>query len=974
MVRLFAAIAAVAMAVSAASAALTLADHGQSDYSIVIPAQPPASVRQAAQELQKDIELATGAKLSIVKDDGKAGDAFISLGSTKQAKAAGLSADKIPPDGFRIVTKGTNLYIIGLDTAAKVATSRKNYGDMAPQPGIPGPQYTENGGFSNGTANGVYTFLEDFLDVRWLMPGDIGRDVPRRATFRMDPVDRTESPEFVLRYLGYLQKWTQDLPAVARWRDHQKLGFSFRLNGGHSFWITLNNGDGHDVHSPAIRALYKAHPDWFAMDASGRRPPPKDTYAKLETTNPDLVRYFAEKAIAALKANPHMNTYSLSPSDGRGFSESPASKLLYDPPPPGSQFPSVSPLILKWYRDVSNIVAREYPQGKLAGFIYAQYLYPPRKGGMTLPDNFIPYIAPSFDYGYMLYRDDTRKQFEHVMSGWAEVSPETWFYYDLPNQIFRFPNGMLTPPAADILNFIFPRLLKYHIKGAYFYGNISWSQSALTNYIDAKLLWNPKLDAVLLRNQWLARAYGPEAGAVMERLYDKLNGWFSDYYRRNESVRYFATERMFEQLFGPHYPELERLYQEAEARPMTDLQKRRLQLIGDNLSVLQWRLRNAGYLPKDFAAGDSPLKRTDAQVAALLFPKKKDLPFDEFPILWYLNQPPRTPVKVNLSQPPAAGKGRPAEKAPNAGYLLLYAVKAGEIRLTPANVRPGSAFLGYRVYEQDGEKIALLSEGLLYSGGTISFKAKAGTPYLVRIVPQQIIPQSKAEADARYELSIPNAVPAEGTYQNGTLYLQARAAPIYVYLPPKTPLSCREDTSGVRLQTQNQADAAREAAVRALPQARVLRVLDEGWRFQTDPDKVGLKKGFSRPGFDDAAWESVSATDWWQNQGFEDYHGTAWYRKTFSAPKLEAGERLLLLFGAVDGDAEIYVNGRKVGQHPLGPDGAGWDQPFHFDITPALTEGTNTIAVGVTKTTNMSGIYKGVSLLAQGDRPGTSDK
>ena len=55
-----------------------------------------------------------------------------------------------------------------------------------------------------------------------------------------------------------------------------------------------------------------------------------------------------------------------------------------------------------------------------------------------------------------------------------------------------------------------------------------------------------------------------------------------------------------------------------------------------------------------------------------------------------------------------------------------------------------------------------------------------------------------------------------------------------------------------------------------------------------------------------------------------------WYRRTFAAPQLPAGHRLLLHFGAVDWEAAAYVNGRTVGEHRGGFD------PFTFDITDAL--------------------------------------
>jgi hypothetical protein len=57
-----------------------------------------------------------------------------------------------------------------------------------------------------------------------------------------------------------------------------------------------------------------------------------------------------------------------------------------------------------------------------------------------------------------------------------------------------------------------------------------------------------------------------------------------------------------------------------------------------------------------------------------------------------------------------------------------------------------------------------------------------------------------------------------------------------------------------------------------------------------------------------------------------------WYRRTFSAPAL-SGKRLLLHFGAVDWQAEVFINGVKVGEHQGGYD------PFTIDITSALKPG-----------------------------------
>lgn len=63
------------------------------------------------------------------------------------------------------------------------------------------------------------------------------------------------------------------------------------------------------------------------------------------------------------------------------------------------------------------------------------------------------------------------------------------------------------------------------------------------------------------------------------------------------------------------------------------------------------------------------------------------------------------------------------------------------------------------------------------------------------------------------------------------------------------------------------------------------------------------------------------------------FHPSCWYRRTFTAPKLEKGHRLLLHFGAVDYQASVWVNGQLVVTHE------GGYTPFAADITDVLIPG-----------------------------------
>ena len=61
---------------------------------------------------------------------------------------------------------------------------------------------------------------------------------------------------------------------------------------------------------------------------------------------------------------------------------------------------------------------------------------------------------------------------------------------------------------------------------------------------------------------------------------------------------------------------------------------------------------------------------------------------------------------------------------------------------------------------------------------------------------------------------------------------------------------------------------------------------------------------------------------------------THMYRRTFSLPEAFSGKNILLHFGAVDWRCYVYVNGQLAGTHDGGSD------PFSFDITPFLQEGS----------------------------------
>lgn len=119
--------------------------------------------------------------------------------------------------------------------------------------------------------------------------------------------------------------------------------------------------------------------------------------------------------------------------------------------------------------------------------------------------------------------------------------------------------------------------------------------------------------------------------------------------------------------------------------------------------------------------------------------------------------------------------------------------------------------------------------------------------------------------------------------------------------------------------------------------ARTLLSLDGAWDFWPVDDSVTSPATASG-----AAPCSVAVPGIWQQyDALRNHQGAGFYRTTFDAPHLAAGERLFLHFGAVDWSAKLWVNGIEAGGHDN-----GW-LPFEFDITDLAAPGENTVVVRV---------------------------
>ena len=145
--------------------------------------------------------------------------------------------------------------------------------------------------------------------------------------------------------------------------------------------------------------------------------------------------------------------------------------------------------------------------------------------------------------------------------------------------------------------------------------------------------------------------------------------------------------------------------------------------------------------------------------------------------------------------------------------------------------------------------------------------------------------------------------------------------------------------------------------------------LNGSWKFRTGDDM-----GRREPSFNDASWNQIFVPGKWEDQGYRDYDGMAWYRKSFYYKGEIGDETAIVLLGRIDDFDEVYLNGKLIGStgqiKPYGHMNTGeqWRALRTYYISTDLLKKnqTNTIAVRVYDGQGGGGIYEGpIGIISQ---------
>ena len=209
---------------------IVLAENGVSDYKILVPSDASMAVEYSAEEVQKYIELSTGAKLPIVKEPASAGDKVLSIGRTALLEGSGVKVDinELGRDGFKVVRKGNNVYICG--------------------------------GKDSGTAFGVFEFLHDEVGYEAYAEDAIVYDT--HAKLMVKDFDKSDKPAIPERFMDGTMH-TVDNASSYRYRFVNEYASSgkYTMYGLETY---VKGCSAHALHDLLPRAEYSVnHPEWY---------------------------------------------------------------------------------------------------------------------------------------------------------------------------------------------------------------------------------------------------------------------------------------------------------------------------------------------------------------------------------------------------------------------------------------------------------------------------------------------------------------------------------------------------------------------------------------------------------------------------------------------------------------------------------------------------------------------------------------
>lgn len=500
-----------------------IVENGKPNAQIVISVKSSSQIKESAKTLQQYIDKASQAKLKIVQRNNVSNNNLIviTLGCEGLSGDYGKKIESLDKDGFLILFPDRNKIVIA---------GRTDW----------------------GTEFGVYHFIERYIGVRWLLPGEVGEYIPIKNTIDIPNKEIRDEPFFYSRLLSSPDLWGgREENDLSKWAYHNRM--HGRIEFHHNLFRLFPPEKYTDTH-PEFFPIHKSYPFKRGKHIFLNLFPnsKEDRYFPLSNhiksrwqpcfTAPGIVEEAVRTICDYFSKHPEATSYSLGINDSGGHCEG-ARCLERDNG--GKNFignRDLSDRYFEWANAVVEGVLRKYPDKWFGCLAYSQVAQPPSR----VPVH--PRIVPFMTYDRMKWIDkEIEEEGKRITELWLKKS-STLGWYDY---IYGAP--YLVPRVY------FHKMAEYY-KYGYEHGVRAMYSEAYPNwgegpklYIALKLQWNPYQDVDTLLNDWYVSAVGKDAAPYLADYYEH---WENFWTKRVLNSKWFTGSVQYLAFYRPDYLDL----------------------------------------------------------------------------------------------------------------------------------------------------------------------------------------------------------------------------------------------------------------------------------------------------------------------------------------------------------------------------------------------------------------------------------
>lgn len=425
--------------------AIRLLENGKSDFSIAVAKSEDRIVAEAALFLRKTLNRIAGGPAFSFQPQAPDKPKMILI----ETLAASY---RIKDDGYAIRTKDGNIHITGI--------------------------------CGQGTANGIYGFLEDFLGCMYVRP-DYDY-LPRSATIYLDEIDTVSNPDFLWRCQYQYEVFATD------W--YKKL----RSNGSNDrAW----GSSCHTVFRYVDPKIYfREHPEYFSLRWGKRTP------EQLCLSNPDIWPIISRRAGEMMAEKPRALYWDFSINDNLHYCQCKNCRKLY------RKYGKSGSILL-----ILNRLAKEHPDKIISTLAYTYNEKPPKN--LKMEPNINIMLAPiksGQKYSYAFSGSRKARRTHRLIVSWGRLVQNLYVW----DYIVNFKHTLLPYPNFDVQRDNLRFYKQNNVKLVFHQGmrDAGCELASLRSYIMTRQLWDIDCDIDALMAKYLCVTYKKAAVYVAKYL------------------------------------------------------------------------------------------------------------------------------------------------------------------------------------------------------------------------------------------------------------------------------------------------------------------------------------------------------------------------------------------------------------------------------------------------------------------------